>query len=90
HALEWLFAAGELTVAGRRGFERLYDLPERVFPAELLARPELSEAQAQRELLRMAASALGVATEKDLRDYYRLSPAQSRARLAELVEAGEL
>ncbi|MEZ1441491.1 crosslink repair DNA glycosylase YcaQ family protein, partial [Pseudomonas shirazica] len=46
--------------------------------------------QAQRELLRMAASALGVATEKDLRDYYRLSPAQSRARLAELVEAGEL
>lgn len=49
HALEWLFAAGELTVAGRRGFERLYDLPERVFPAELLARPELSEAQAQRE-----------------------------------------
>lgn len=90
HALEWLFAAGELTVAGRRGFERLYDLPERVFPAELLTRPELSEAQAQRELLRMAASALGVATEKDLRDYYRLSPAQSRARLAELVEAGEL
>lgn len=90
HALEWLFAAGELTVAGRRGFERLYDLPERVFPAELLARPELSEAQAQRELLRMAASALGVATEKDLRDYYRLSPAQSRARLAELVEDGEL
>ena len=64
HALEWLFAAGELTVAGRRGFERLYDLPERVFPAELLARPELSEAQAQRELLRMAASALGVATER--------------------------
>ncbi|WP_285220565.1 DNA glycosylase AlkZ-like family protein, partial [Pseudomonas aeruginosa] len=47
HALEWLFAAGELTVAGRRGFERLYDLPERVFPAELLARPELSEAHAQ-------------------------------------------
>ncbi len=39
HALEWLFAAGELTVAGRRGFERLYDLPEQVFPAELLARP---------------------------------------------------
>ena len=34
------------------------------FPAELLARPELSEAQAQRELLRMAASALGVATER--------------------------
>jgi uncharacterized protein YcaQ len=34
HALEWLFAAGEVTVAGRRGFERLYDLPERVLPGD--------------------------------------------------------
>lgn len=36
HALEWLFAAGLVTVAGRRGFERLYDLPERVMPADIL------------------------------------------------------
>ncbi|MCY1276338.1 Winged helix DNA-binding domain protein [compost metagenome] len=90
HALEWLFAAGEVTVAGRRGFERLYDLPERVIPGELLAHPELDEAQAQRQLLLRAATALGVATEKDLRDYYRLAPADSRARLAELVEEGAL
>jgi uncharacterized protein YcaQ len=90
HALEWLFAAGEVTVAGRRGFERLYDLPERVIPAAILAHPVLSEAEAQRGLLRHAATALGVGTEKDLRDYFRLNPADSRARLAELVEAGEL
>ncbi|WP_248796755.1 winged helix-turn-helix domain-containing protein [Pseudomonas sp. MWU13-2105] len=90
HALEWLFAAGEVTVAGRRGFERLYDLPERVIPAALLAQPQLDEAEAQRGLLRQAAAALGVATEKDLRDYFRLDPGDSRARLAELVEAGEL
>lgn len=90
HALEWLFAAGEVTVAGRRGFERLYDLPERVLPASILRQPLPDEAQAQRALLVHAAEALGIATEKDLRDYFRLDPADSRGRLAELEEAGEL
>ncbi|WP_053181579.1 winged helix-turn-helix domain-containing protein [Pseudomonas kilonensis] len=90
HALEWLFAAGEVTVAGRRGFERLYDLPERVLPAAILQQPLPDEAQAQRGLLVHAADALGIATEKDLRDYFRLAPADCRGRLAELEEAGEL
>ncbi|WP_434610421.1 YcaQ family DNA glycosylase [Pseudomonas sp. D2-30] len=90
HALEWLFAAGEVTVAGRRGFERLYDLPERVLPASILQQPLPDEAQAQRTLLIHAAEALGVGTEKDLRDYFRLSPADARERLAELEEAGAL
>ncbi len=89
-ALEWLFAAGEVTVAGRRGFERLYDLPERVIPAAILQRPMPDEAEAQRGLLLHAAGALGVGTEKDLRDYFRLSPTDARPRLAELVEAGQL
>ena len=90
HALEWLFAAGEVTVAGRRGFERLYDLPERVLPAAILQQPLLDEAEAQRGLLLHAIGALGVATEKDLRDYFRLSPADGPARLAQLLEAGEV
>ncbi|MFJ4197642.1 winged helix-turn-helix domain-containing protein [Pseudomonas sp. NPDC089534] len=90
HALEWLFAAGEVTVAGRRGFERLYDLPERVIPGAVLQQPLPDEAEAQRGLLLHAAQALGVATEKDLRDYFRLNPADARPRLAELVEAGQL
>lgn len=90
HALEWLFAAGEVTVAGRRGFERLYDLPERVLPAAILQQPLLDEAEAQRGLLLHAIGALGVATEKDLRDYFRLSPADSPVRLAQLLEAGEV
>ncbi|MDN5514666.1 MAG: winged helix DNA-binding domain-containing protein [Pseudomonas sp.] len=89
-ALEWLFAAGEVTVAGRRGFERLYDLPERVIPVEVLNYPDLDEAEAQRRLLLRSADALGVATEKDLRDYYRLDVGDSKQRVAELVEAGEL
>lgn len=89
-ALEWLFAAGEVTVAGRRGFERLYDLPERVIPVEVLNHPDLDEAEAQRRLLLRSADALGVATERDLRDYYRLDVSDSKRRIAELVEADEL
>ncbi|MCF5667541.1 winged helix-turn-helix domain-containing protein [Pseudomonas marginalis] len=89
HALEWLFAAGLVTVAGRRGFERLYDLPERVIPGDIL-QTTVTEAEALRGLLLHSATALGVGTEKDLRDYFRLDPADSRNRLAELVEDGQL
>ena len=91
YAMEWLFFAGEITTATRRGsFERVYDLTERVLPAEVLKRPTPVVEEAQRELLRQSARALGVATEFDLRDYFRLGVADTKARLAELVEAGEL
>ena len=89
-ALEWLFWSGQVTTASRRGFERLYDLPERVLPAHVLAAPTPHPADAQRELMRRAGAAFGVATESDLRDYYRLEVDDARARLAELVELGEL
>jgi uncharacterized protein YcaQ len=90
-ALEWLFWTGRVTAAGRRGgFERLYDLPERVLPDSVLAEPTPLPADAQRELLRRSAMALGIAAESDLRDYFRLPVQDARARLAELVEAGEL
>jgi uncharacterized protein YcaQ len=89
-ALEFLFWSGEVTSARRRRFERLYDIPERVLPAAVLATPTPSDEEAQRTLLRVAARAMGVATEPDLRDYFRLPAAESKARVAELVEAGEL
>jgi uncharacterized protein YcaQ len=89
-ALEWLFWTGRLTAAGRRGFERIYDLPERVLPAAIRQLPTPDEAEAQRDLLRLAAQALGIATEADLRDYFRLPVTAARHRLAELVEAGWL
>ncbi len=90
-ALEWLFFAGIVTAATRRGtFERVYDLAERVLPAAVRALPTPSAEEAQRELLRISARALGVATETDLRDYFRLGVADTKARLAELVEAGDL
>jgi len=90
HALEWLFAAGEVTVARRRGFERLYDLPERVLPERILNQAEPDLLDAHRQLLRQSASALGVATEKDLRDYYRLAPQDTHTALQTLIEDGTL
>jgi len=89
-ALEWLFAAGQVTVAGRRGFERLYDLPERVLPASVLDHPELTESDAQRGLLLHAVKALGVGTEKDIRDYFRQDPLPARVGIAELLESGAI
>ncbi len=89
-AVEYLFWAGELTTAERRGFERVYDLPERVLPHDVLAAPVPTEEEAQRQLLLISARALGVGTEFDLRDYFRLEVADTKARLAELVEAGAL
>ncbi len=89
-ALEWLFWAGMITTKTRRGFERVYDLTERALPARIIDLPTPDEADAQRELVRIAARALGVATMADLRDYFRLPLADAKAGVAELVEAGEL
>ena len=89
-ALEYLFWSGQVTAARRVNFERLYDIPERVLPVDVLASATPSVADAQRELVRIAARACGVATEPDLGDYFRLPRADSKARVAELVEAGEL
>ncbi|WP_274628557.1 winged helix-turn-helix domain-containing protein [Arvimicrobium flavum] len=90
HAFEWLFWAGRITTASRRGFERLYDLPERVIPAEILSRPAPSEPDAQRQLLGIAAKALGIGTAACFRDYFRQSPEAAKAHIPELVEAGEI
>jgi uncharacterized protein YcaQ len=89
-ALELLFFTGAITSAGRVRFERLYDVPERVLPAAVLATPTPSVEEAQRELVRVAAAAMGIATEPDLRDYFRLTASEGKLRVAELVEGGEL
>jgi uncharacterized protein len=86
---EALFASGVLTTATRVGFARHYDLTERVLPPDVLAR-EVDEDDAVRELTLRAATALGVATEADIRDYFRLAAGQAKPAIAELVADGEL
>jgi uncharacterized protein YcaQ len=95
-AVEYLFSAGRVTIAGRRNFERLYDLTERVLPTETLSEPAAGPDEAQRELVRIAARAQGIATVRELcgvsgnAGYYPLPRALAAQRVAELVEAGDL
>lgn len=90
-ALEYLFFAGEITVARRnQQFERMYDVPERVLPSAVLATPTPSVAEAHRGLVSIAAKAHGVATAQCLRDYFRTAPEPTLQAIAELVEEGEL
>ncbi|MGE0715166.1 MAG: winged helix-turn-helix domain-containing protein [Alphaproteobacteria bacterium] len=90
YALEWLFWIGRVTTATRRNFERIYDLTERVLPADIVAAPAPAKEDAQRELLRRSVRALGVATAFDLADYFRLRNDESATLIAELVEEGTL
>lgn len=86
---EALFAAGSLTTAHRAGFARHYDLTERVLPAHVVTR-DVDDAEAVHELTLRASTALGVATEADIRDYFRLRAQQVKPALAALLAAGEV
>ncbi|OBF59575.1 hypothetical protein A5787_21300 [Mycobacterium sp. 852002-50816_SCH5313054-b] len=86
---EALFASGVLTTATRVGFARHYDLVERVLPASVLAR-EVDDEEAVRQLALRAATALGVGTEADIRDYFRLSAQQVKPAIADLLSAGAI
>jgi uncharacterized protein YcaQ len=102
-ALERLYDAGLLSIAGRRGFERLYDVTERVIPPSALE-VELPREQAMKELIWRGAQACGVGTVLDIAGYFyvdgwrdrRLLSAGGRSRpiarrlVAELVEEGRL
>ncbi len=89
-AVEYLFWCGRVTARRRPNFEREYALPEQLIPAAVLARPTPDEDDARRDLLVLAADALGVATAKDLADYFRLNVPRARPLLDELVEDGRL
>jgi hypothetical protein len=90
-ALEALFYLGRVSARRRpHDFARIYDLPERMIPAEALARPAMPEHEARRELLLLAARYHGVGTLGDLADYHRLTPTHCKPAVAELVEEGRL
>ena len=89
-ALEALFVRGDLAVAERRpDLARAFDLADRVLPAKVV-RKSYETHEAQRELLRIAARALGVGTPGDLADYYGFPVTTATPRIDELVEAGDL
>jgi uncharacterized protein YcaQ len=89
-ALEFLFNRGDLGAWRTPGFQRVYDLVDRVIPPAVLALPTPGGEEAQRALVQSAAQALGVGTAGDLAAYHLLEPAAGRTRVAELVEAGRL
>jgi uncharacterized protein YcaQ len=98
--MTWLQLSGRVTVAGRRNIEQLYDLTERVIPRKDLEAPVPDPEDAKRELLVLAARAMGVATQKDLTAYFdigghldrRADPKTTRvpSLVADLVEDGRL
>jgi hypothetical protein len=88
--LEAHFLRGSLAAAGRRSdFSRLYDLAERLIPAEHHSR-QVDHDQGRRALLLQAAKAHAVGTAKDLADYFRMPMREALPGLRELVESGQL
>ena len=86
---EALWASGVLTTATRIGFARHYELTERVLPPDVVTRV-VDDDEAVRELVLRSATALGVATETHIRDYFRLGAKQAKPAIANLVAEGEL
>jgi len=74
-AAEWLLDIGDVVCVRRRGWKRVYDLPERALPSTVLG-AEPDDGECFRRLVRIAGDALGVATTADLADYHRLSRRQ--------------
>jgi uncharacterized protein YcaQ len=72
-ALEHLFAAGEVVVAARDGFQRVYDLPERVIPRRLLEAPAATEDEFRRDYVLRAIEGRGALTEAGIADHCRFT-----------------
>jgi uncharacterized protein YcaQ len=71
-ALEALFATGDLAIAGREGFQRIYALPEQVIPAGLLAHPVATREQFVRWATLRGVTARGALTDKAVAEMWRL------------------
>ncbi len=89
-ALEWLFARGRVGAVRTPSFGRNYDIPARLYPSDVLARPTVPREQAYEDLIVAASSHLGVASADDLADYYRLRLPRARPLIERLAERGRL
>ena len=90
--LDSLWDRGDLSIAGRQGFQRLYDLTERVIPRAVLDAPEPTEAQALRSLVLRAVRGRGALTESGIAEHYRVPgrTAAVRPHVEALVAEGLL
>lgn len=88
HALEWLFAKGEVTAYRNHSFGRIYDLPDRVLPTWAMRQSRPDATEAYRRLLIDATRHHGIGTVADLADYHRLHTPTARAILADLAAEG--
>ena len=89
-ALNWLYRIGEVGIRRGRNFEKKYDLITNIVPSKVLSRPSPTEDESLKELYLWAASAMGVASARDIQDYFRTRSANTPTLLAELVEEGLL
>lgn len=81
-AVEWLLDTGEVVCSERRGWKRVYDLPERAVPDALL-HDDLDDRECLRRLVALAGQSLGVGTRADIADYHRLKGEQVDAVIAD-------
>jgi uncharacterized protein YcaQ len=90
--LDALWTAGMLVVSGRQGFQRLYDLPERVLPRELLDAPVPSEHEYLQTICLRAVTARGALTESGIMEHARLQGGTARIRpyVQALIDDGRL
>ena len=90
--LEALWSSGQLVIGARDGFQRMYDLPERVIPDEVLGAPVPGEDEVMRQLVLRAVAARGALTESGVVEHWRLKGgvAGIRPYVDELVAGGKL
>ena len=90
--LEALWDRGQLVIAGRRSFQRLYDLADRVIPKHILDAPTPSEGETLRTFALLAVHARGALTEAAIREHWRLKGGKARLHhhLLALVDEGQL
>jgi len=86
-----LYVRGRLAISHRpRSFARIYDLAERVYPPGAWRKPIMDRREALHSLTLVAARALGIATAKDLADYFRVRTADVRRAIIDLETSGKL
>ena len=89
-ALNWLYRIGEVGIRRGNNFEKKYDLISNIVPSEILSLPSPTEEESLKKLYIWATSAMGVASARDIQDYFRTRSSNTSTLLKELVEEGLL